>query len=101
MLFPTRAYTSTTRRELQVSFAEIVAEQRRKDPGAEALRRCYAAFSRMSVLNEKLTVRSGYTRGGEGGLSRTNQVRGCSTAGLSVMFSNFVHQGLQNNGGDK
>jgi len=57
----------------QLSFDEILAEQRRKDPGADALRRAYAAFSRLSVLNERLTARAGYSRGGEGGLSRTNQ----------------------------
>jgi hypothetical protein len=45
---------------------------------AEALCRCYAAFSHISVLNERLTAVAGYSRGGEGGMSRTNQVRGAA-----------------------
>ncbi|KAF8073048.1 CAND8 [Scenedesmus sp. PABB004] len=57
----------------QMSFAAAFESSCRADPAAAALRRCYRGFSRLSVLNERLGLRSGYTRGGEGGLSRTNQ----------------------------
>ena len=57
----------------QLSFAEILDEQRGRDAAAQALRRCYAAFSKISVLNERLTLRAGYSKGGEGGMSRANQ----------------------------
>lgn len=40
----------------------------KEDPATSALRRCYRCFSRLSVLNEKLTQRAGYQRGGEGGM---------------------------------
>lgn len=42
-------------------------------PGRPFLVRAYAALSRMSVMNEYLTHKAGYTRGGEGGMSRTAQ----------------------------
>jgi hypothetical protein len=34
------------------------------DPATAALHRCYRGFSRLSVLNERLGLRSGYTKGG-------------------------------------
>ena len=34
---------------------------------------CYRLLSTLSTLNETLTLRAGYTRGGEGGLSRSAQ----------------------------
>ncbi|PNH12416.1 hypothetical protein TSOC_000670, partial [Tetrabaena socialis] len=44
-----------------------------RDPGHVHLSECYRALSLVSVLNEQLTLKAGYTRGGEGGMSRTNQ----------------------------
>ncbi|KAL6765775.1 hypothetical protein V8C86DRAFT_2449307 [Haematococcus lacustris] len=41
--------------------------------GRKWLKECYRCLSQLSVLNEKLTLAAGYTRGGEGGLSRTSQ----------------------------
>lgn len=35
-----------------------------KDPGHVQLMACYRGLSRLSLLNEKLTVKAGYTRGG-------------------------------------
>lgn len=48
----------------QLSFAAAVESAQKTDPAAAALRRCYRGFSRLSVLNERLGLRSGYTRGG-------------------------------------
>lgn len=42
-------------------------------PGHPHLMRAYAALSKMSVMNEYLTHKAHYTRGGEGGMSRTAQ----------------------------
>ncbi|GLI69017.1 hypothetical protein VaNZ11_013556 [Volvox africanus] len=44
-----------------------------QDPGHVHLMDCYRALSLLSVYNEQLTLKAGYTRGGEGGMSRTNQ----------------------------
>lgn len=44
-----------------------------KSPGYEYLQRCYLCLSKMSIMNEYLTFKANYTRGGEGGLSRTAQ----------------------------
>lgn len=60
----------------QLSFAVALEKAEKEDPATTALRRCYRSFSRLSVLNERLGLRAGYTKGGEGGMSRTNQVGG-------------------------
>ncbi|WIA29367.1 hypothetical protein OEZ86_011872 [Tetradesmus obliquus] len=57
----------------QLSFEAAVERYQKTDPATAALHRCYRGFSRLSVLNERLGLRSGYTKGGEGGMSRTNQ----------------------------
>lgn len=49
----------------QLSFAAAVESYQKADPAAAALRRCYRNFSRLSVLNERLGLRSGYTKGGK------------------------------------
>ncbi|KXZ56745.1 hypothetical protein GPECTOR_1g671 [Gonium pectorale] len=54
-------------------FARRVHHVEREDPGHVHLLDCYRALSLLSVLNEQLTLKAGYTRGGEGGMSRTNQ----------------------------
>jgi hypothetical protein len=48
----------------QLSFAVALEKAEKTDPAATALRRCYRAFSRLSVLNERLGLRAGYTKGG-------------------------------------
>lgn len=57
----------------RLSFAVALEKAEKEDPASAALRRCYRSFSRLSVLNERLGLRAGYTKGGEGGMSRTNQ----------------------------
>lgn len=52
----------------QLSFAVALEKAEKEDPATSALRRCYRCFSRLSVLNEKLGLRAGYQRGGEGGM---------------------------------
>mmetsp|Transcript_2453 Transcript_2453/g.6293 ORF Transcript_2453/g.6293 Transcript_2453/m.6293 type:complete len:501 (-) Transcript_2453:485-1987(-) len=54
-------------------FHRTVKKLVEEDPGRKHFAECYRILSKLSVLNEKLTLASGYTRGGEGGLSRTNQ----------------------------
>ncbi|GLC38965.1 hypothetical protein PLESTB_000466300 [Pleodorina starrii] len=54
-------------------FQRRVHRADRQDPGHVHLMDCYRALSLLSVLNEQLTLKAGYTRGGEGGMSRTNQ----------------------------
>ncbi|GFR41041.1 hypothetical protein Agub_g1474, partial [Astrephomene gubernaculifera] len=54
-------------------FSRRVHRAERQDPGHVHLLDCYRALSLLSVLNEQLTLKAGYTRGGEGGMSRTNQ----------------------------
>lgn len=49
----------------QLSFTAAMADVKQQEPALQALRRCYHDFSKLSVLNEKLTARAGYTRGGE------------------------------------
>jgi hypothetical protein len=41
-----------------------VERYQKTDPATAALHRCYRGFSRLSVLNERLGLRSGYTKGG-------------------------------------
>lgn len=48
----------------QVSFNAAVEHSQKADPATAALRRCYRGFSRLSVLNERLGLRCGYTKGG-------------------------------------
>jgi hypothetical protein len=52
----------------QLSFAVALEKAEKEEPATSALRRCYRCFSRLSVLNEKLGLRAGYQRGGEGGM---------------------------------
>ncbi|EFJ52142.1 hypothetical protein VOLCADRAFT_103161 [Volvox carteri f. nagariensis] len=54
-------------------FQRRVHRADRQDPGHVHLMDCYRALSLLSVFNEQLTLKAGYTRGGEGGMSRTNQ----------------------------
>lgn len=42
-----------------------VERYQKTDPATAALHRCYRGFSRLSVLNERLGLRSGYTKGGK------------------------------------
>jgi hypothetical protein len=49
----------------QLSFAVALEKAEKADPATSALRRCYRCFSRLSVLNERLGLRAGYTKGGE------------------------------------
>ncbi|GAX77572.1 hypothetical protein CEUSTIGMA_g5016.t1 [Chlamydomonas eustigma] len=56
-----------------VSSVKLFRKLQSRDPSNIHLRDCYRAISMLSVMNEQLTVKAGYTRGGEGGLSRTNQ----------------------------
>lgn len=49
----------------QLSFAVALEKADKEDPAAAPLRRCYRCFSRLSVLNERLGLRAGYTKGGE------------------------------------
>lgn len=57
------------------ALAKALRRLQRADPsgGHTHLADCYRALSMLSVMNEQLTMKAGYTRGGEGGLSRTNQ----------------------------
>lgn len=48
----------------QASFTAAMEGAQKADPATAALRRCYRGFSRLSVLNERLGLRSGYTKGG-------------------------------------
>lgn len=48
----------------QLSFAVALEKADKADPATLALRRCYRVFSRLSVLNERLGLRAGYTKGG-------------------------------------
>ncbi|KAG2448310.1 hypothetical protein HYH02_006894 [Chlamydomonas schloesseri] len=54
-------------------FSRRVHRAELQDPGHVHLVDCYRALSLLSVFNEQLTLKAGYTRGGEGGMSRTNQ----------------------------
>jgi hypothetical protein len=46
------------------SFHAMVNELEHQDPAYPHYRKCYRCLSRMSVLNEQLTLRAGYTKGG-------------------------------------
>eukprot|EP00878_Enallax_costatus_P044770 GHUV01053507.1.p1 GENE.GHUV01053507.1~~GHUV01053507.1.p1 ORF type:complete len:322 (+),score=61.17 GHUV01053507.1:314-1279(+) len=48
----------------QMSFTAAMENAQKTDPATAALRRCYRGFSRLSVLNERLGLRCGYTKGG-------------------------------------
>lgn len=55
------------------TFARLMTEFDKRDPGKKLLAKCYKNLSKLSVMNEQLTLKAGYTRGGEGGMSRTAQ----------------------------
>lgn len=45
-------------------FRNAIKSLSEADPGSKHLSDCYKWLSKLSVLNEKLTVAAGYTRGG-------------------------------------
>ena len=47
------------------SFVRSLKKLKRKDPSTKHLADCYRAVSMLSVMNEQLTMKSGYTRGGK------------------------------------
>lgn len=55
------------------SYVDRARQVEQRAPSETFLRNCYHCLSKMSAMNEYLTYKSKYTRGGEGGLSRTNQ----------------------------
>lgn len=55
------------------SFQALVEKFNLQDPVREKLRSCYRLLSRIAAMNEHLGLQAGYTKGGEGGMSRTNQ----------------------------
>lgn len=48
-----------------VIYPQRVAHHHSSNPSAAALRRCYRGFGKLSVLNEQLGLRAGYTKGGK------------------------------------
>lgn len=69
----------------QLSFAMHPLPERGGHPpdaAAAALWRCYLSLSRLSVLAEHTTRRAGYSKGGEGGMSRASQYLRFLIAGL-------------------
>lgn len=58
---------------LTASFIRRVEHIHDSLPGSGYLRATYRALNRMQVMDETLTAKSGYSKGGEGGMSRTSQ----------------------------
>eukprot|EP00882_Tetradesmus_deserticola_P025750 GHRQ01028311.1.p1 GENE.GHRQ01028311.1~~GHRQ01028311.1.p1 ORF type:complete len:355 (+),score=109.23 GHRQ01028311.1:157-1221(+) len=58
---------------LAASFILRVQRINRSLPGYTHIQAAYGCLSRMSVMNEQLTFKARYSRGGEGGLSRSAQ----------------------------
>ncbi|KAI8464831.1 MAG: hypothetical protein J3K34DRAFT_439060 [Monoraphidium minutum] len=65
--------TTDTSDRLGLTFMERVQTISTGMPGHRHLMRAYGALSKISVLNEYLTHKAHYMRGGEGGMSRTAQ----------------------------
>jgi hypothetical protein len=66
----------------QCSYAEALASLARKEPGPAALKRCYAVFGKLSILNEQLTFKAGYSRGGRAERGEVFQQLGAGHARL-------------------
>eukprot|EP00775_Hariotina_reticulata_P012854 gene12854-12981_t len=71
MLADTRLQLSDS--EVSMSFITRVNNINKRLPGHRHLQAAYRCLSRISVMNEYLTFKAKYLRGGEGGMSRTNQ----------------------------
>eukprot|EP00877_Chromochloris_zofingiensis_P007782 jgi/Chrzof1/3257/Cz12g18040.t1 len=67
------ADTNLHQANLGHSFVRRVTKMTHDSPGHSYLMAAYQCLSKISVMNEYLTFKANYTRGGEGGLSRTSQ----------------------------
>ncbi|KAF6259152.1 hypothetical protein COO60DRAFT_1046113 [Scenedesmus sp. NREL 46B-D3] len=73
LLGDTRLQPATDADGVAASFIVRLQRINKSLPGYVHIQAAYGCLSHMSVMNEQLTFKARYSRGGEGGLSRTAQ----------------------------